>query len=206
MKHLFMVFFLFLFSLGLKAQQPGPVSLNLYGGYTFKDEVNFDGFYGYVEEAFQYGGGLEFFLHSTKSLELKYLRMDTDLPLYGPLDTKLNEGAEKGSVSYLLIGGNNYFGNSTSKAIPYAGFDIGIGFVDMKDGGNGSGFAWDAKLGVQIKTPSSVSFKLQAYIQSISGAVGTDFYVYPGGAVIAVPDYASIFQFGLGAVLCFNFK
>lgn len=206
MKHFLMALIMLCGVAGAQAQQSRSLAINAYGGYTFRDKVNFDGFYGYVNEGFQYGGGLEYFLHQTKSIELKYLRMDTEYPLYGPAGAKLNEGKEKGSVSYIMIGGNNYFGTSQSKMLPYAGLDLGVGIVDIKAGGSSTKFAWGAKLGVKTNTASAVSLKLQAYIQNITSAVGNDFYYYPGGAVIAVPDYAAIFQFGLGAVLCFNLK
>ncbi len=205
MKHYIMLFAFFCLSVGAKAQQQGAVALNLYGGYTFQDRVNFSGAYGLVKDGFQYGGGLEYYLHSSKSLELKYLRMDTYLPLYGAGGIQLNKGADKGSVNYILIGGNNYFGSSQSKAMPYGGADLGVGIVSLKDGGSATKFGWDAKLGVKINTSSAVSIKLQAYIQSIISGVSTGFYYYPGGAVVAA-DYASIFQFGLGGALCFNFK
>ena len=51
-----MVFFL---AIGLKAQEPKSLSLNLYGGYNFRDKVNFDASYGYINDGFQYGAGLE---------------------------------------------------------------------------------------------------------------------------------------------------
>jgi hypothetical protein len=64
----------------------------------------------------------------------------------------------------------------------------------MKDGGSATKFAWDAKLGVQSKTASSVSFKFHAYIQNVIAAIGSDFYYTAGGGIISVLDYASIFQ------------
>lgn len=196
-----------LFLSAAKAQQRGTTSLNLYGGYTFKDKVNFDGFYGYVNEAFQYGGGLEFFVQDSRSVELKYLRMDTHLPLYGPANTQLNEGTDKGSVNYILIGGNKYFGdNKNGKVAPYAGADLGIGIVDVKDGGSTTKFAWDAKIGVKLRTSSAVSLKIQAYFQNIIGAVGSNMYITGGGAYVSVPDYVSVFQFGLGGALTFDFR
>jgi len=207
MKYFFLIAVIILVSINLHAQKQGPLTLNLYGGYTFKDKIYLDAFHGYVNEAFQYGGGLEYYIQRNRSIELKYLRMDTRFPIYGPAGTKLNEGTDKGSLNYILIGGNNYFPmSSESKAEPYAGFDLGVGIADLKEGGSSTNFAWDAKLGVKINTSDAVSIKLQAYIQSVISAVGSDYYAYPGGAVISIPDYTSIFQFGLGAAIAFNFK
>ncbi len=194
-----------LFSIVVNAQQSNSVSLNAYGGYTFGDKVNFDASYANVDAAFQYGGGLEYFLARNKSIELKYLRMDTHLPYYLANGTQLNKDTSKGVVQYVLADFTEYFGNSTAKAVPYAGAGLGVGIVSIKEGNTATKFAWNAKLGVKLKTPSAVSVNLQAYIQSIVSAVGNDYWVYPGGAVVAVPDYATIFQFGLGAVISFNF-
>ena len=192
---------------GAKAQHAGSVSLNVYGGYAFQDRVNLDNLRGYVNGAFEYGGGLEYFLQRKTSVELSYQRQDTHLPLYGADGEHLNSGRDKGSVNFILIAGTDYFeNNSQPNTVPYAGAGVGLGVVSIKDGNTATKFAWNARLGVKIKTSSVVSLNLQAYIQSIISPVGNDFYLTAGGTVIAVTDYASLFQFGLGAVLSFNFK
>ena len=190
-----------------KAQTSKSISVNLYGAYIFQDRIEFDGFTGYAREGFQYGAGLEYYVQSMRSIELKYLRHDSRFPLYGGLTgSQLNSGKDKGTVNYILIGGNNYFGGtSQSKVLPYAGLGVGVGIVDPKDGESAAKFAWDTRLGLQLRTSSKVSFKLQATLQSIISGVGSDFYVTGGGGVIAVPDYATLLQFGLGGALCFTF-
>ncbi len=193
-------------SLAVKAQEPKSVTLNVYGGYTFKDKVIIEPYYAYVNEAFQYGGGLEFFAQRNKSLELKYLRMDTHIPVYNATGSKLNPGNDKGAVNYVLIGGNNYFGSSAdAKVHPYAGADLGVGWISGQNGSSAK-FAWDAKLGIKIKTSSAVSLKLQAYVQSIVATFGSDYWVTGGGAVVSYPNYVTLFQFGLGGAICFDFK
>jgi hypothetical protein len=99
MRRFFVPCILFFFSIALKAQQTNSLALNLYGGYAFKDKVNFDQFYGYVDEAAQYGGGLEYFPQRTKSIELRYLRID-HFP-HGPAIHVLVD--DKGSINYILI-------------------------------------------------------------------------------------------------------
>jgi len=179
----------------------------LYGGYNFKDKVNFDASYGYINEAFQYGAGLEYFPARNKSFELRWLGMGTEFPFHGPSGTQLNIGKDEGSINYILIGGNSYFGSDPkAKALPYFGAGLGVGILALKDGNSETHFAWDAKLGVKIKTASAVSVNLHAYVQSIIAAVGYDYYYYPGWGTTAFTDYASIFQFGLGGAICFNFK
>ena len=194
-------------AIGLKAQEPKSLSLNLYGGYNFKDKVNFDASYGYINEAFQYGAGLEYFPSRNKSFELRWLGMGTEFPFHGPSGNQLNIGKDNGSINYILIGGNSYFGSDPkAKALPYLGAGLGVGILALKDGNSETHFAWDAKLGVKIKTASAVSVNLHAYVQSIIAAVGYDYYYYPGWGTTAFTDYASIFQFGLGGAICFNFK
>ncbi len=195
-----------IFSAGiLSAQEAKSVGLNLYGAYIFQDKLNFDGSYGYAKEGFQYGAGIEYFIISTVAVEVKYLRQDTRFPLYTPNGEQVNEGKDKGSINYILIGGTNYFEkNAESKLIPYLGTSIGAGILDSKDGGSSTKFAFDASLGLKIRTSSNISFKLHATIQSITATFGSDFY-NTGSGVIALPDYVSLFQFGLGGGVFFSF-
>ena len=207
MRRLILLSTVFISAIGLKAQEPKSLSLNLYGGYNFKDKVNFDASYGYINEAFQYGAGLEYFPSRNKSFELRWLGMGTEFPFHGPSGNQLNIGKDNGSINYILIGGNSYFGSDPkAKALPYLGAGLGVGILALKDGNSETHFAWDAKLGVKIKTASAVSVNLHAYVQSIIAAVGYDYYYYPGWGTTAFTDYASIFQFGLGGAICFNFK
>ena len=205
MKYFLSVCLILVFSIGSNAQQAQSVSLNLYGGYAFKDKVNIDnGFYTNIDAGFDYGAGIEYFLQKTHSLELRWMGMGTKLPLYGPTGNQLNKDNDEGSTNYILIGSTGYFGQG-DKVKPYGGIGLGVGIVSVKDAGSTTKFAWDAKLGVKLKTSSSMSVNLQAYVKSVSAAVGSDLYLTYWGPV-AFTDYATIFQFGIGAALCFNFK
>ncbi len=206
MKFIFVIALLFTVSI-VNAQSPKSISLNVYGGYTFQDRVMLDGFYVDVQDGFEYGGGLEYFVQRNKSIELKYLRMDTKFPLYGPGNTQLNNGKDAGALNFVLLGGNNYFARTTDqKLIPYTGIALGVGWADGPEQSSGAKFAWDAKLGVKIMTSSAVSFKLHAYVQSMISAFGTDYWYYPGWGTVAVQDYAHVFQFGLGGAIVFDKK
>ena len=200
------VVFAFVFCFGcVAAQQAGSFAFNAYGAYVFKDKADLNGFTAYINEGFQYGGGLEYYVERMRSLELKYLRQDTRLPLFSRGDSALNSGKDEAVVSYILLGGTNYFeGSPESKLVPYGGVGVGAGILDAKQGGSVVKVAWDARLGLKIKSSSKVSIKLQASLQSIIAAVGTDLYMTSVGSV-ALPDYATIFQFGLGGALSFNF-
>ena len=186
--------------------QPGTISLNLDAGYTFHDKVDFDAAYTDVQAAFRYGGGIEYFAGFNKSITLKYHRMDTYFPLYTQAGVRINpENDYKGSVNYILLGGNTYFGDMDAKASPYGGLGLGVGVIGINDN-TATKFAWDARLGVKIKTASVVSLKLEAYMQSIISTFGSDVWVSGGGVAYAVPDYATLWQFGFTGILCFDFK
>jgi Outer membrane protein beta-barrel domain len=196
-----------LLALAVNAQAPKTVSLNVYGGYTFTDRVRFDAAYADVMGAFQWGGGLEYFPTRDNSVELKYQRMATDFPLYIYNGSQINKGNESGAVSFITIGGNHYFSGAVNdaKVIPFIGGSLGVGILDGPENSE-TKFGWDAQVGLKIPTKSVASFKLRAYIQSITSTFGTDFWYYPGWGTVAVPDYVTMFQFGLGGVVTFDFN
>jgi hypothetical protein len=206
MKRILLIASIVLCVVALQAQ-PGTISLNLDAGYTFHDEVQFDAAYTDVEAAFRYGGGIEYFVDFNKSITLKYHRMDTQFPLYWQNGEQINSDKDsKGSVNYILVGGNTYFSpDPDAKARPYGGLGLGVGILDVNDN-TATKFAWDARLGVKIKTPSVVSFKVEAYLQSIISTFGTDIWYGYGGYAYAVPDYATLWQFGFSGIVCFDFK
>lgn len=204
MKKVLLIACIAIFSIALKAQ-PGIISINLDAGYTFGSTVNFDAAHAHVDGAFQYGGGIEYFTDFNQSVEVKYLRMDTHFPLFKPNGEQYNTGNDKGSVNYILLGWNKYFGEMDAKARPFAGIGLGAGVVSV-EGNNATKFAWDAKVGVKIQASPVVSLKLQAYMQSIISTFGSDVWISGSGYVYAVPDYATLWQFGLGGVICFDFE
>jgi opacity protein-like surface antigen len=194
---------LFLFSLVVQAQNSNSFLLNLYGGYTFSDKVEYKNSYGYVEDGFEYGIGLEYFFIPNSSVELKYNRLDTKLPLYGPLGAQLNAGDDKGAVNYILLDYTRYF-DVGSQVLPYFGAGAGIAILETPQSGNETYFAWEAKLGVKIKTASPLSINLNAYLQSMAAALGSSYYWTYYGPV-GVTDYVATYQFGLGATLSYDF-
>ena len=205
MKKLLLVAGIVLSAINVHAQNQGDISLDLYGGYTFQDKIYADAAYVTVEDGFQYGAGIEFFLRNTKSIELKYLRMDTKTPVYGSFGGQLNSGNDSSAVNYVLIAGNNYFPTNNPKVLPFIGFGLGVGWVSGDQSSDG-GFAWDLKAGVKIKTSESVSVKLHGYFQTIWASYGSDVYYYPGWGYASYPSDASLYQFGLGAAIAFDFK
>lgn len=217
MKKYHLLFVVFFFSLGMSAQSAQSFLLNLYGGYTFSDRVDFDSSYGKVEDGFEYGLGLEYFIMDNASIELKYNRLDTKMPLYTkvalinggntiPAGTQLNAGDDKGAINYILADYTYYFGSSSQKALPFLGAGLGVAILETPKSGSGTYFAWEVKAGVKVKTNSPLSINLHAYLQSMSAAVGYDYYWDYYWGPVAVTDYASTFQFGLGAALSYDFS
>jgi opacity protein-like surface antigen len=201
-----LIIILILFSgIYVNAQSTGAIRLNAYGSYNFNERVPLDAFYTDVQGGFQWGAGLEYFVRRNKSLELKYLRMDTKTPLFRYSGEQVNKGNDDAAFNYIMLAGNNYFGGN-GKITPFAGIGLGVGWAEGNTNSSGAKFVWDAKLGVHIATESAVSFKVQAYVQSMISAFGTDFWYYPGWGTYAVADYARVFQFGLGGAVCFDFK
>jgi hypothetical protein len=203
MKKLLFVSAIVLCSVALRAQ-PGTISLNLDAGYNFGSTMNLDAGEIKPAGAFQWGGGLEFFPSYDQSIELKYLRSSGSVEISPMVVGKPFNNSDL-SMNYLMLGWNKYFGpNPDAKAVPYGGLGLGMNIVGYNND-NATKFAWDAKLGVKIKTNSAVSLKLQAYLQHSLSAVGTDIY-YGWYGAYPVTDYSALWQFGLGGVLCFDFK
>ncbi len=202
MKYISMMVLMVIASAAFAVAQKGTFSFNATGGYTFKERVNFDLSYANVSDGFQYGGGFEYYTSNAQSVELSYQRIAVDFPLYGPAGAKLSDGS--GSVNYILLGGNSYFGKSyDAKAQPFIGGGLGVGILSG-GGESASKFAWNIKTGVKINTGKAVSFKLNAYLQSVISTFGYDYWSTWYGPV-AVPDYATLLQFGLGGAVCFDF-
>jgi len=204
MKQYSLLLVAFLSVIGVQAQDARSFSLNLYGGYNFSDELDYDGYSATIEDGIQYGAGFEYFLTKNNSVELKYLRSDVKIPFYGPNGNQLNS-KDKGAFNFILADYTYYF-DTGSNLMPFLGAGAGVGIVESPQGGSGTYFAWNVKGGVKIKTASTVSVNINAYLQSMSAAVGESYYWDYWIGPVVIEDYISTFQFGLGATLSFNFK
>jgi hypothetical protein len=204
MKNILMITGILICSIALKGQTEGEGTLNFnaYGGYSLPAKVRTTGAYIRIRDGFQYGGGFEYFVADNKSFELKYLRLGTQFPLYNTSGIKLNSSNDKGSLNYILFGGNNYFGKKPDTKIrPFAGMSAGISILSALK--TRIRFAWDAKVGIRIIAAPKVSVKCQAFAQSIISTFGSDYWTYPGGTFLT-PKLTASFQVGLGAIICFD--
>ncbi|MGQ7946052.1 outer membrane beta-barrel protein [Flavobacterium sp. WC2509] len=204
MKKIYHLLLFLLFTTITIAQDKGAFVANLYGNYTFSDRVNFDYGHANIEEGFEYGIGLEFFPLKSSSIEIKYLRLDTSISVYKSNGDKIGYD-DKVAINYILVGGNHYF-DKGNKLTPYLGAGIGIAILETPNQDNETDFACEIKGGVKIKTASIVSLNLQASIKSIF--INTDYGSNIGGYWVpnTGPNYGTSFQFGLGAIVGFNFK
>jgi len=203
MKKTIFIIFLLVATVAVKAQEEGSLLLNAYTGYSFTDKVHIDNGYIKSNAGFQWGAGFEFFPMANKSFELKYLRLATEFPLYTENDKQIVYPYDSGSLNYILFGVTNYFGkNPAAKVTPYAGLEAGLGLIH-RDYTKWK-FAWGGKVGAKIKASPVFSVNVNTYFQSMIGSFGSDSWEDVGGITIVVPDYAAIFQFGVGVVLGFD--
>jgi hypothetical protein len=193
----------------------GQTRINLYGAYTFED--SFDSYYdngnyyqGQFQGGFQYGIGVEREIRSGVSVELSYLRLDTNAPTqyydgglfdqYADFDVSLN---------YIMLGANRSFTKPGSKVEGFGGFMAGVGIVNIDNpttnkSDSATKFAWGLKGGATIWATKKVGVKLQAQLLSITQSIGGGVYFGTGGAGAGVSSYSSVYQFSLGGGLVFE--
>jgi hypothetical protein len=209
------LFFLMLIlgtTVALNAQKK-DIRLNFFSNYVFEDHV--DSYYsttsyysGTIQAGYQWGLSAEFMVRPSKAIELKYLQQNTTAPIEyydGSVKTK---NFDLG-ISYLLIGGTNYFPTHGGKAEPYLGFGLGAAFINLKNpttssSGSGTKFAWNLKGGTNVWLSPKVGIKLQAELLSAVQAVGGSVYFGTGGGGAGVASYSTMLQFGLGGGLTFK--
>jgi opacity protein-like surface antigen len=175
------------------------LSVNAFGGYTFRDKINFSNAYTYINAGGMWGASIEGVNAQGTGLELLYQYQSTNTPttIYIPSQT-FNSSTV---ISYLLLNFEQYYTNNP-KIEPYGGLGLGAAFYksDYQGSTSETKFAWDIKAGVKFKMSSSVGLKIGAQLLSSSQATGTAFYY---GYVYTT--YATILQFGLTGGLVFDF-
>ena len=191
------------------------IRLNVYGSYVFED--SFDSYYDYgnyyqgqTQDGFQYGAGIEFEVHPGSSIELLYLREDTNAPTQYYNGGLFDKYADFDlGINYILLGGNHSFRKPGSKVEGFGGLMAGMAIVDIKNpqtnySDSATKFAWGLKGGAIIWASNKVGIKLQAQLLSITQSLGGGVYFGTGGASAGVSSYSSIYQFSLGGGLVFQ--
>lgn len=186
--------------------------VNGYTFYAFDDKVdsyysNTEYFNGTVKGGFQWGGGLEYMMIPSQSIELTYLRLDTEAPMEY-YDNRIKNTTFDVATNYVMIGSNRYFGMNP-RVEPYAGLQLGMAIfnVDNPDNGNSNNstkFAWGAKLGANIWASEKVGIKIQTGLLSAVQGAGGGLYFGTGGVGAGVSTYSTFYQFYIGGGLTFN--
>lgn len=186
--------------------------VNGYTFYAFDDKV--DSYYssteyfnGKIKGGFQWGGGLEYMMSPVQSIELSYLRLDSEAPM-----TYYKNGIQftdfDVATNYILLGSNRYF-PTDGKVEPYAGLQAGVAIfnIDNPDTGksdNVTKFAWGIKAGLNVWATDNVGLKIQTGLNSAVQAAGGGFYLGGGGSGASVNAYSTFFQFYVGGGLTFR--
>ena len=174
------------------------LSVNLYGGYTFRDKINFGNAYAYINAGGIFGATVEGVNGQGSGLELQYQYQRTEVPLYlYPSNIQQNASNPNGTISYLLLNFEQYMMNNP-KIQPFGGLGLGAAFYTGSS--SSTKFAWDIKAGVKIKASDAVGVKIAAQLIGSAQATGTAWYYgYP------YTTYSTILQFGFTGGLVFDF-
>ena len=181
------------------------ISVNAYGGYTFRDKINFSNSgYAYINGGFMWGASVEGVNAQGTGLELLYQYQSTAIPYYVGNVQKV--GNDNTVVSYLLLNFEQYMLNNP-KIQPYGGIGLGAAFYQGTSDGTSSGtkFAWDLKAGVKFKASDAFGIKIGAQLLGSAQATGSAFYVPYPGYVYPYTTYATILQFGFTGGLVYDF-
>ncbi len=177
------------------------ISVNAFGGYTFRDRLNFNSAYAYLNGGGMWGASVEGVNAQGTGIELLYQYQNTAVPVYSYPQNNQIASNNNTVVSYLLLNFEQYLMNNP-KIQPYAGIGLGAAFYKGTTQGSTSGtkFAWDLKAGVKFKATDAIGIKIGAQLLGSAQATGNAFYY---GYVYTT--YATILQFGFTGGLVFDF-
>lgn len=167
------------------------VSLNLFGGYTFQDQISFSTGYGVINDGAHWGGSIELFVKRYLAVELLYQRQDTETNFVG--GSIAGEAAT--GINYIMVGGVKYMllGGPVQ---PYAGFSVGMAVFNAKDiGENVNRFAMGLKAGILYEVSPKIGIRVQAQVLNPVQGAGSGVY-FGSGSGAGVSSYSSIYQFG----------
>jgi opacity protein-like surface antigen len=174
------------------------LSINAFGGYTFRDKINFGNAYTYINAGGIWGVSVEGVNQQGTGIELLYQYQKTATPttIYVPSQTIQSNT----TISYLLLNFEQYYINNP-KIQPYGGIGLGAAFYssDYQGSTSATKFAWDVKAGVKFKASDVVGIKIGAQLLGSAQATGTAWYY---GYVYTT--YATILQFSFTGGLVFD--
>lgn len=194
------------------AKAQSSVTLLTFGGFTFADK--FETYYGYgkIDDAFQWGAGLEFAVQPNAAMELIYLRSDADIYYDSYYDQRVDG---KMGLNYVMLGATGY-SPLNDVVSGFGSFDMGVGFtsnIDVAsnnfqtvDVDNVTKFAIGGRLGVRIAPNEKISIRLHAQILSPVQWVGGGYYFGTGGSGAGVTTGSTIWQFNLGGSVNYRIR
>lgn len=177
------------------------ISVNAFGGYTFRDRLNFNSAYAYLNGGGMWGASVEGVNAQGTGIEVLYQYQNTAVPVYSYPQNNQIASNNNTVVSYLLLNFEQYLMNNP-RIQPYAGIGLGAAFYKGTTQGSTSGtkFAWDLKAGIKFKATDAIGIKIGAQLLGSAQATGNAFYY---GYVYTT--YATILQFGFTGGLVFDF-
>jgi hypothetical protein len=185
---------------GAKAQT--AITLLTFEGFTFADK--FETYYGYgkIQDAFQWGAGLEFGIQPDAAMELIYLRSDVDAYYDQRVEGTIG-------LNYIMLGATGYkpFNDVVSG---FGTIDMGAGFTSNIEEtlytSNVTKFAIGGRMGVRIAPSDKFSIRLHAQILSPVQWIGGGVYFGTGGSGASVTTGSTIWQFQLGGSVNYRLK
>jgi hypothetical protein len=177
------------------------LSINAFGGYTFRDKINFGNYYSYINAGGIWGASIEGVNAHGAGLELLYQYQSTAIPTYKYQGNILVAPNSNSVVSYLLLNFEQYLMNNP-KIQPYGALGLGAAFYkgDYQGTTSATKFAWDLKAGIKFKASDAVGIKIGAQLLGSPQATGTAFYYG-----YAYTTYSTILQFGFTGGLVLDF-
>jgi hypothetical protein len=178
------------------------ISLVGYGGYVFGDKLNFNNAYADIQGSGWWGAAIEGYNAQGNGLELLYQQQISDVVINGYFfgNNRVDHIASS-SLHWILLNFERYFIQHDSHVMPYGGLGLGVLLTSSNQSSGYSYFAWDAKLGVKLKTSGRVGFKLQAQLLSSTAASGSAWYYN-----YVYTTYTTLWQFALGAGITIDFS
>lgn len=186
--------------------QQASVTLLTFEGFTFADK--FETYYGYgkIQDAFQWGAGLEFGIQPDAAMELIYLRSDVDVYY----DSYYNQRVEgQVGLNYIMLGATGYrpFNDVVSG---FGTADMGVSFTsnaeEALNSDNVTKFAIGGRMGVRIAPSDKLSIRLHAQILSPVQWIGGGVYFGSGGSGAGVSTGSTIWQFQFGGSVNYRIR
>lgn len=188
------------------AAQTSSVTLLTFAGYTFADK--FETYYGYgkIEDAFQWGAGLEFGIQPGAAMELIYLRSDP-AAYYDENFNQQRTGTI--GINYIMLGATGY-SPINDVVSGFGTFDMGAAFTSNIDeslySNNVTKFAIGGRVGLKVAPNDKISLRIHAQILSPIQWIGGGFYFGTGGTGAGVSTGSTIWQFNLGGSVNYRIK